>query len=76
MALDFRLSVAIPVHNEESVLPELLRRTRSVLDGIEGGPHERFWRLPAEDEQQQAERFHFFNDRQITRAPVRTVLSR
>jgi dolichol-phosphate mannosyltransferase len=36
----FRLSVAIPVHNEESVLPELLRRVRAVLDQIPGGPHE------------------------------------
>lgn len=36
----FRLSVAIPVHNEESVLPELLRRVRTVLDKVPGGPHE------------------------------------
>lgn len=36
----FRLSVAIPVHNEEKVLPELLRRVRAVLDQIPGGPHE------------------------------------
>src|SRR5499427_2452277 len=36
----FRLSVAIPVHNEESVMPELLRRVRTVLDQIPGGPHE------------------------------------
>jgi polyisoprenyl-phosphate glycosyltransferase len=36
----FRLSIAIPVHNEESVLPELLRRARTVLDQIAGGPHE------------------------------------
>jgi len=35
-----RLSLAIPVHNEESVLPELLRRVGAVLDGIAGGPHE------------------------------------
>jgi glycosyltransferase involved in cell wall biosynthesis len=35
-----RLSVAIPVHNEESVLPELLRRLCRVLDGLAGGPHE------------------------------------
>ncbi len=40
MSTPFRLSVAIPVHNEETVLPELLRRLRSVLDGLEGGPHE------------------------------------
>ena len=36
----FRLSIAIPVHNEESVLPELLRRMRAVLDQVPGGPHE------------------------------------
>jgi polyisoprenyl-phosphate glycosyltransferase len=35
-----RLSVAIPVFNEEAVLPELLRRVRAVLDGLPGGPHE------------------------------------
>jgi len=36
----FRLSLAIPVHNEAGVLPELLRRTRAVLDKLPGGPHE------------------------------------
>jgi glycosyltransferase involved in cell wall biosynthesis len=36
----FRLSVAVPLYNEEGVLPELLRRTRAVLDSIAGGPHE------------------------------------
>jgi len=36
----FRLSVAIPVHNEETVLPEFLRRVRGVLDHLAGGPHE------------------------------------
>lgn len=40
MAREFRLSVTIPVHNEETVLPELLRRTLAALDQIEGGPHE------------------------------------
>ena len=40
MATGFRLSVAIPVHNEESVLPELFRRLRTVLDDLPGGPHE------------------------------------
>jgi polyisoprenyl-phosphate glycosyltransferase len=40
MSGSFRLSIAIPIHNEESVLPELVRRTLSVLDGIPGGPHE------------------------------------
>ncbi|HEX6536785.1 MAG TPA: glycosyltransferase family 2 protein [Gemmatimonadaceae bacterium] len=36
----FRLSVAIPVYNEEQVFPELLRRTAAVLDQLPGGPHE------------------------------------
>jgi polyisoprenyl-phosphate glycosyltransferase len=40
MANEFRLSVAVPIHNEESVLPELLTRLRGVLDTIQGGPHE------------------------------------
>ncbi len=40
MAIGFRLSVAIPVHNEESIMPELLRRLRAVLNGLPGGPHE------------------------------------
>jgi dolichol-phosphate mannosyltransferase len=40
MATEFRLSVAIPIHNEESVLPKLLARLRAVLDGLLGGPHE------------------------------------
>jgi polyisoprenyl-phosphate glycosyltransferase len=40
MSGGFRLSVAIPVHNEESVLAELLRRTLAVLDVVTGGPHE------------------------------------
>jgi polyisoprenyl-phosphate glycosyltransferase len=40
MTPTFRLSIAIPVYNEASVLPELLRRTRDVLDQIDGGPHE------------------------------------
>jgi polyisoprenyl-phosphate glycosyltransferase len=35
-----RLSVGIPVHNEEEVLPELLARLTAVLDELEGGPHE------------------------------------
>ena len=34
------VSVAIPVYNEEAVLPELLRRTIEVIDAIPGGPHE------------------------------------
>jgi polyisoprenyl-phosphate glycosyltransferase len=40
MADSFRLSVAIPIHNEESVLPELLQRLTKVLDALPGGPHE------------------------------------
>jgi dolichol-phosphate mannosyltransferase len=40
MVAPLRLSLAIPVHNEESVLPELLRRIGSVLDQVPGGPHE------------------------------------
>ena len=34
------LSVLVPVHNEEAVIPESLRRVCGVLDGIPGGPHE------------------------------------
>jgi dolichol-phosphate mannosyltransferase len=40
MSPGFRLSVAVPVHNEEQTLPELLHRIGSVLDGIAGGPHQ------------------------------------
>jgi glycosyltransferase involved in cell wall biosynthesis len=35
-----RLSVAIPVFNEEATIPELLRRVTAVLDALPGGPHE------------------------------------
>ena len=35
-----KVSVAIPVYNEEAVLPELLRRLTAVLDALPGGPHE------------------------------------
>ena len=35
-----RVSLAIPIYNEEDVLPELLERTRAVLDRTPGGPHE------------------------------------
>jgi glycosyltransferase involved in cell wall biosynthesis len=35
-----RVSIVIPILNEESVLPELLRRLRAVLDRVPGGPHE------------------------------------
>ena len=40
MNSEMRLSIAVPVHNEETVLPEFLRRTTAVLDQIPGGPHE------------------------------------
>jgi glycosyltransferase involved in cell wall biosynthesis len=40
MNTSFLLSIAIPIYNEESILPELLQRTRTVLDTIPGGPHE------------------------------------
>jgi glycosyltransferase involved in cell wall biosynthesis len=35
-----RVSLAIPVYNEEAVVPELLRRTTAVLGNLPGGPHE------------------------------------
>lgn len=35
-----RISVAIPLHDEELVFSELLQRVRAVLDGLAGGPHE------------------------------------
>jgi dolichol-phosphate mannosyltransferase len=35
-----RVSVAIPLYNEEEVLSELLRRVGTVLDQLPGGPHE------------------------------------
>ena len=35
-----RISVAIPLHDEEHVLPELIGRLAAVLDGLQGGPHE------------------------------------
>jgi glycosyltransferase involved in cell wall biosynthesis len=35
-----RLSIGIPLHNEEEVVPELLVRLLGVLDTIPGGPHE------------------------------------
>lgn len=40
MSRPARVSLAIPVFNEEAVVPELIRRTIAVLDGIPGGPHE------------------------------------
>jgi len=35
-----RVSVAVPLFNEERCLPELLQRIRAVLDTTPGGPHE------------------------------------
>jgi len=34
------VSLAVPVFNEEALIPELLRRTLAVLDQLPGGPHE------------------------------------
>lgn len=35
-----RISVAVPVYNEEEVLPRFLERLRATLDALPGGPHE------------------------------------
>jgi glycosyltransferase involved in cell wall biosynthesis len=35
-----RVSLAVPIYNEELGLPELIRRTTAVLDSLPGGPHE------------------------------------
>jgi glycosyltransferase involved in cell wall biosynthesis len=35
-----RLSIGIPIHNEEEVVPELLARLLPVVDALPGGPHE------------------------------------
>jgi dolichol-phosphate mannosyltransferase len=40
MSSDPRISIAIPLYNEEQGLPELFERIRVVLDKISGGPHE------------------------------------
>lgn len=40
MSGSFRLSVAVPVYNEEEALPHLLARLSAVLDALPGGPHE------------------------------------
>jgi dolichol-phosphate mannosyltransferase len=40
MTAPFCLSIAVPVYNEESTIPELLQRTQAVLDRLPGGPHE------------------------------------
>lgn len=40
MNVEPRISVAIPLLNEQQIIPELLRRTFNVLDHLPGGPHE------------------------------------
>jgi dolichol-phosphate mannosyltransferase len=40
MAESPRISIAIPLYNEEQVVAELLQRTTAVLDELPGGPHE------------------------------------
>jgi len=40
MSKPLRISLAIPVFNEEAAVPELVRRTAAALDAIPGGPHE------------------------------------
>ena len=40
MNSELRVSIAIPIYNEEQVAPELLRRTTGVIDALPGGPHE------------------------------------
>ncbi|MFO7573286.1 MAG: glycosyltransferase family 2 protein [Gaiellaceae bacterium] len=35
-----RISVAIPLHDEAAVFPELMRRVTEVVDALPGGPHE------------------------------------
>ena len=36
MSRPLRVSLAIPVYNEEAVVPELVRRTTAVLDSLAG----------------------------------------
>ncbi|MDH5233673.1 MAG: glycosyltransferase, partial [Gemmatimonadota bacterium] len=35
-----RVTIAVPIHNEEEVIPALLDRVLAVLDATPGGPHE------------------------------------
>ncbi len=35
-----KISIAIPVYNEQEVLPELIRRVTATLDALPGGPHQ------------------------------------
>jgi len=58
MNLPFRLSLAVPVHNEAAVLPELVRRARAVLDELAGGPHE----LVIVDDGSQDQTFEFLEE--------------
>lgn len=43
MSDNIRVSVAVPLHNEETGLPELISRVTAVLDSLPGGPHEMFF---------------------------------
>jgi len=38
--VSLRVSIGIPIYNEEAVIPTLLARTLAVLDATPGGPHE------------------------------------
>jgi glycosyltransferase involved in cell wall biosynthesis len=40
MIPDPRITVAIPIYNEEQGIPELISRVTAVLDALPGGPHE------------------------------------
>ena len=40
MSSPFRVSLVVPVFNEESCVDQLIARTTAVLDSIPGGPHE------------------------------------
>jgi dolichol-phosphate mannosyltransferase len=40
MSRQTRVSVTVPVYNEEAVIPLLLQRVKAVLDSLPGGPHE------------------------------------
>jgi glycosyltransferase involved in cell wall biosynthesis len=40
MSEGLRVSLAIPVYNEEAAVAELVRRTSAVLNSIPGGAHE------------------------------------
>ena len=40
MTVEPSVSIAIPICNEEAVVPELVRRITAVLDALPGGPHQ------------------------------------